>query len=179
MEVGSTKLDGRVLYYDGDIAYDDPIATLTTNNVPVKYVTNITNDIAQYNKLVSNKADRLVCKISNRPLDLSWRIPNAYKLIDITKYAFDAHIKITKHITDEDEISARDDRLVQELSRYKKLGLVIIVQTLIYIVDTLTLTDTIWGVGRGSGVNSYLLFVIGVHDIDSFKYDLDITEFLK
>jgi DNA polymerase III alpha subunit len=37
----------------------------------------------------------------------------------------------------------------------------------------------VWGVGRGSSVASYVLYLIGVHRIDSIKYDLDIREFLK
>jgi len=36
-----------------------------------------------------------------------------------------------------------------------------------------------WGVGRGSSVSSYILYLIGVHKIDSIKYDLDYKEFLR
>jgi DNA polymerase III alpha subunit len=39
--------------------------------------------------------------------------------------------------------------------------------------------DIVWGVGRGSSVASYTLYLIGVHKIDSIKYELDINEFLK
>jgi DNA polymerase III alpha subunit len=37
----------------------------------------------------------------------------------------------------------------------------------------------VWGVGRGSSVASYVLFLIGIHKIDSIKYNLNIEEFLK
>jgi DNA polymerase III alpha subunit len=37
----------------------------------------------------------------------------------------------------------------------------------------------VWGVGRGSSVASYVLFLIGVHRIDSMKYNLDYKEFLR
>jgi DNA polymerase III alpha subunit len=37
----------------------------------------------------------------------------------------------------------------------------------------------VWGVGRGSSVASYVLFLIGIHKIDSLYYDLPIDEFLK
>jgi DNA polymerase III alpha subunit len=37
----------------------------------------------------------------------------------------------------------------------------------------------VWGVGRGSSVSSYILFLIGIHKINSLKYGLDIREFLK
>jgi DNA polymerase III alpha subunit len=39
--------------------------------------------------------------------------------------------------------------------------------------------SVVWGVGRGSSVASYVLYLIGVHKIDSMYFDLDITEFLK
>jgi DNA polymerase III alpha subunit len=37
----------------------------------------------------------------------------------------------------------------------------------------------LWGVGRGSSVASYCLYILGVHKVDSIKYELDIHEFLK
>jgi DNA polymerase III alpha subunit len=37
----------------------------------------------------------------------------------------------------------------------------------------------IWGVGRGSGVASHVLYLIGVHRINSLYYNLDIQEFLR
>jgi len=48
-----------------------------------------------------------------------------------------------------------------------------------YLVDTLRKNNVIWGVGRGSSVASYVLFLLGVHKIDSLYYNLDIEEFLK
>ena len=52
-------------------------------------------------------------------------------------------------------------------------------QFLIYFVDTLRANNVVWGVGRGSSVASYVLFIIGVHKIDSVKYKLPINEFFK
>ena len=39
--------------------------------------------------------------------------------------------------------------------------------------------NIVWGVGRGSSVASYVLFLIGIHKVNSLKYNLDIKEFLK
>jgi DNA polymerase III alpha subunit len=50
---------------------------------------------------------------------------------------------------------------------------------LVYIVDVMREQDIVWGVGRGSSVASYVLYLIGVHKIDSLYYDLDIAEFLR
>jgi DNA polymerase III alpha subunit len=48
-----------------------------------------------------------------------------------------------------------------------------------FFVDTCRKEGIIWGVGRGSSVASYVLFLIGVHKIDSLKYNLDWQEFLR
>ena len=48
-----------------------------------------------------------------------------------------------------------------------------------YIVDTLRANNVVWGVGRGSSVASYVLHIIGVHKIDSIKYNIPIEEFFK
>ena len=37
----------------------------------------------------------------------------------------------------------------------------------------------VWGVGRGSSVASFCLFLIGVHKINPMIYNLDYTEFLR
>jgi DNA polymerase III alpha subunit len=37
----------------------------------------------------------------------------------------------------------------------------------------------IWGVGRGSSVASNVLYLLGVHRIDSMFYELDSREFLR
>ena len=48
-----------------------------------------------------------------------------------------------------------------------------------YLVDTLRKNKIVWGVGRGSSVASYVLYLLGVHRINSIYYELDIAEFLK
>ena len=48
-----------------------------------------------------------------------------------------------------------------------------------YLVDTLRANHMIWGVGRGSSVASHVLYLLGVHRINSIFYDLDVQEFLR
>ena len=68
---------------------------------------------------------------------------------------------------------------MEEIKIYKNLELMDVLATLIYIINTLVDNNIVWGVGRGSSVSSYVLYLIGVHDIDSFKYDLKIEDFLR
>jgi len=37
----------------------------------------------------------------------------------------------------------------------------------------------VWGTGRGSSCASYILYLIGIHQVDSVKYDLDLGEFFR
>lgn len=75
--------------------------------------------------------------------------------------------------------SAAQQRVEQELALFESKNLYGVLQLLIYIVDTMRKHNLVWGVGRGSSVASYCLYLIGIHKIDSIKYHLDIGEFLK
>ena len=70
-------------------------------------------------------------------------------------------------------------RVETELELFSQHGMIDLLFYLKYLVDTMRENKIIWGVGRGSSVASYVLYLIGVHKIDSIKYDLDINEFLK
>ena len=70
--------------------------------------------------------------------------------------------------------------LIQLLQReFKKRDMLPMLQFLVYMVDQLKHNNILWGVGRGSSVSSYILYLIGVHKIDSVKYNLDYKEFLR
>jgi DNA polymerase III alpha subunit len=70
-------------------------------------------------------------------------------------------------------------RVNQELELFIQHGMLDLLFYLKYLVDTMREHKIVWGVGRGSSVASYVLYLIGVHKIDSIKYELDIHEFLK
>ena len=62
---------------------------------------------------------------------------------------------------------------------FEKKDFIRVLQFLIYFIDTLRANNIVWGVGRGSSVASFCLFLIGVHKINPLLYNLDITEFLR
>lgn len=70
-------------------------------------------------------------------------------------------------------------RVEQELELYIKHGMIDLLHYMKYLVDIFRKNQIVWGVGRGSSVASYVLYLIGIHKIDSLKYNLDIHEFLK
>lgn len=71
------------------------------------------------------------------------------------------------------------DRVSLELELFMKHKMLDVLFFLKYLVDIMRTNNIVWGVGRGSCVSSYVLYLIGVHKIDSLKYNLEITEFLK
>ena len=62
---------------------------------------------------------------------------------------------------------------------YQERDMFVLLQYLKYLVDTMREHNIVWGVGRGSSVSSFVLFLIGIHKINSLYYDLSINEFIK
>jgi DNA polymerase III alpha subunit len=71
------------------------------------------------------------------------------------------------------------NRVSEELELFKKHNMLELLCYLKYLVDVMRENNIVWGVGRGSSVSSYILYLIGIHKIDCLKYKLDIKEFLK
>jgi DNA polymerase III alpha subunit len=70
-------------------------------------------------------------------------------------------------------------RMAEELEAYEQRDMINLLRYMIYLVDFMRENNIVWGVGRGSSVASYVLYLIGVHKIDSLKYNLDWREFLR
>jgi DNA polymerase III alpha subunit len=70
-------------------------------------------------------------------------------------------------------------RVSEELEAFIEHGMMDLLYYLKYLIDTLEENEILWGVGRGSSVASYVLYLIGVHKIDSLAYNLDWREFLR
>jgi DNA polymerase III alpha subunit len=98
----------------------------------------------------------------------SWHMPDEYKHMDIAEYILS--------LCDSD---AKLQRCGEELLLFQERNLFDLLRYLKYLVDTLRSNRMIWGVGRGSSVASYVLYLLGVHRIDSMFYDLDAREFLR
>jgi len=97
-----------------------------------------------------------------------WTMPDEYKKLDIAQW-----------LLDQCKNDVELQRVGQELLLYQERNLFPLLQQLKYLVDTWRTNNVVWGVGRGSSVASYALYLIGVHRINSIYYDLDIEEFLR
>jgi DNA polymerase III alpha subunit len=98
----------------------------------------------------------------------NWLMPNEYKTLDIEQ-----------HVLNLCQNAIEVERVKLELALFKDRELIPLLQYLKYLMDTITQNNVILGIGRGSSCASYILFLLGVHKIDSIKYNLNIHEFLR
>lgn len=96
-----------------------------------------------------------------------WFMPEEYKKLDIEGYLVYACPK------------ENYQRLIEELQEFRARKMLDLLRWLKYFVDTCRANNVVWGVGRGSSVSSYVLYLIGVHRINPIKYNLNWREFLR
>ena len=97
-----------------------------------------------------------------------WVFPDKYKQIDVKTW-------LLEKCNTQQEI----DRVEEEYRLYLDRDLIMLLRLFIFIVDYMRENKFIRGVGRGSSVSSYILYLIGIHRVDSIKYGLDIKEYLR
>ena len=98
-----------------------------------------------------------------------WFMPKEYKELDVYTFV------MSRAGDDLEELK----RVEEELAQFKVRGMNNLLRYMVYLVDFMRENDIVWGVGRGSSVASYVLYLIGVHRINSIQYDLDWQEFLR
>lgn len=139
---------------------------------------NSIEDLERFNNSIKKNADNILPIKLYYPLDipkqqfdqnnqLNWFMPEEYKAMDIEGYLVYTCPK------------QNYERLMTELHEYRSRNMLDLLRWLKYFVDTCRQKNLVWGVGRGSSVASYTLYLLGVHKIDSVKYKLDIREFFK
>lgn len=182
----SLEVEPGVKYCFDDSYLVDPVAIesdpflLAKLQRPV-YVSHMTPAVRQYNQMSMSSQPLVVKEAFNDELidSTKWMMPTAYlemSISDITERLLDKQSELG---LEDSLLDERNARIIRELHQYKQADKLELIRLMFYIVDQLTAQSKIWGVGRGSSVSSYVLFLIGVHDIDSVLYDLDFADFMK
>ena len=140
------------------------------------------NDLQNQNFLVDNSKDILLhnqfsfskldnCNYKFPDLEKrrnTWFYPEEYNQIDLQQFFMAlCHSNIEQQ------------RVEEELKRYYEKGFDKFLRFCIYFCKIVNDNHLVIGVGRGSSCCSYLLYLLGLHKVDSIKYELDISEFLK
>ena len=109
-----------------------------------------------------------------------WFMPDEYKTLDVDDWCLRKIMKM-KDATHRDQVlwSEEWNRAYEELEAFDERGMENLLRYMIYLVDYMRENNIVWGVGRGSSVASYVLYLIGVHRINSIQYGLDWREFLR
>lgn len=97
-----------------------------------------------------------------------WLYDEAFQTIDVRAFI------LSLCETDEER-----SRVNLEMDLFEERNLTPVLQLMIHLVDNFRTNKVVWGVGRGSSVASYCLYLIGIHRVNSLRYGLDIREFLK
>jgi DNA polymerase III alpha subunit len=135
-------------------AIDLETAALILDSVP-KFI--------NYDKLAQESLEEFDHRCQN-----NWHMPDEYQQLDIAA-----------HVIAMCDTPQELQRVGHELLLYQERGLFNLLRYLKYLVDVMRDNRVIWGVGRGSSTASYVLYLLGVHQIDSMYYDLDVGEFLR
>jgi Bacterial DNA polymerase III alpha NTPase domain len=133
-----------------------------------KYNDSVKDFYAPFPKLLVQREIDLSVEDFDHQQQSNWYMPDEYKNMDIAQW-----------ILDQCKTDAELQRVGEELLLYVDRDLIDLLKYLKYFVDTMRANNVVWGLGRGSSVASYVLYLIGVHKINSMYYDLDIREFLK
>lgn len=132
-----------------------------------KYSQNLTNDgLILYTDEIANQT----AEEFDSTATLSWNTPKEYQITDE-----ELAIWLFERCSGDLEY----DRVLLELNMYEERGLYPLLKHLIYLVENFRKNGIVWGVGRGSSVSSFVLYLIGIHKVDPIKYELNIKDFLK
>jgi len=116
----------------------------------------------------NEQLDNISIEDFDQALQSDWFMPPEYIEFDVEEWC------LQKCTTSEQK-----QRVLDEMDAYNERGMLPLLQWTKHFVDTCQENGIVWGVGRGSSVASFVLFLLGVHQIDSVKYNLDWQEFLR
>ena len=162
---------GQQVYTEQDICdifLTDPSKQIKQMLVETQIEFDPNLDIVDVPKLKEYKELNISVEAFDELNQSNWHMPIEYQNFDIAKYVLDK-------CTTEAELQRAGD----ELLKFQERNMFQLLRYLKYLVDTMRKNNIVWGVGRGSSVASFVLFLLEVHRINSLYYDLSIDEFLK
>ena len=162
---------GQLIYNQNDLCelfLQDPTRTISNALVDSPIEFNGFLSIENIPNLTPYQDTNISLEEFDKTNQSNWNMPKEYYDLDIAKWVLD-------QCKNEDELQRAGDELI----KFQERNMFVLLQYLKYLVDTMRENNIVWGVGRGSSVASFVLFLIGIHRINSLYYQLDIGEFLK
>jgi len=168
------QLKNRTIHESGLVEYtDDGLVDLllSGNSFPVENgifnspEVEVFNEWAEYFKLPNRLQSGEVNHEENQS---NWFVPEKYLSLDLDEF-FGGKCKTDAEL----------ERVAIELVMFRERNMESLLRFLIFLVDFMEENKIVYGVGRGSSVASFCLFLIGIHRINSLRYGIPITEFLR
>lgn len=166
-----TDTYGQIIYNENDLCelyLKDPNRLLDKVLVESDIQIPKLLELAQVPKLYTYESVNVSVEEFDRVKQNIWYMPTDYLEMDIAKW-------VLEQCKNDSELQ----RAGQELLLFQERDMFDLLKYLKYLVDTMRKHNIVWGVGRGSSVSSFVLYLIGIHKINSLYYDLSIEEFLK
>jgi DNA polymerase III alpha subunit len=152
------------LVYNIDDVVDLVMSEQNISGITVDHTVDHPDDV----EFVNATDNSITVEEYDRANQQKWLMPDEYHDLDIAKHVIEC-CKTPEEL----------QRVGHELLLYQERDLFNLLKYLKYLVDTLKDNNIIWGVGRGSSVASYVLYLLGVHRVNSMYYDLSPEEFLR
>lgn len=171
-----TILDNRVIDEKGNIVYfDDALIELLYKGIKPEVALYPKDDeeVKLFNEFAYENFDDDKYMFPNKLKTIEerkhdWFYPKSYDEIVLEDYF------LTLCNSDEEK-----DRVKLELKMFLERDMEKFLRFCIYFSDEIKKNNWVVGVGRGSSVASFCLYLLKIHLVNPLKYNLDIKEFLK
>jgi len=166
-----TDIYGQLIFNENDLVnlyYTDPNLQLKTVLVEDEIKFDQSLELENLPTLIKYTLNTMSVSEFDTCLQNNWFMPKRYYDMDIAQF-----------VLDQCKTNSELQRAGHELLMYQEKNMFNLLKYLKYLVDTMRDNNIVWGVGRGSSVASFVLFLMGVHKINSLYYDIPIEEFLK
>lgn len=133
-------------------------------------VINNQHDVDEYNhwqRLFEQQGHVLSQEPTNQQRVNTWFMPSHAQNIDILEYLLSQSLE-----------PHEKQRIHMEMERFRSYGLEPLLRMIKYLVEEMTKKNLVWGVGRGSSVASFVLYKLGLNQINPITFQLDFDEFL-
>jgi DNA polymerase III alpha subunit len=141
-------------------------------------VTELTDELQTFNANVPANERISAELLEPVSFDLTWRLPAKYLSLDVEQHVsvvFGERLPGLAYDSAQTELAIT--RVALELEEYRKRGLFDLLRVMIYVLDRFRETGQVYGVGRGSSCASFVLFLLGLHVVDSIRFSVPMEEF--
>lgn len=174
LAVQSVEYGDARLWMDGTIQVEPEHLATVIGQFPASRiaVTRMTPEVEHFNRTTGNNLHvKTECAISTPEL----LIPDQFRTMDIRATITDI---FARRVPTTDPLYAqRRLRIDSELELIETMGIADLFRVIFFVIAKFRYHDVVWGVGRGSSCASYILYLIGLHCVDSVEYGIPAREF--